>query len=223
MPVVLKMRHEEDIFDALVNDAVISFYLHERGVPVCKPVDYVTCDVDTYECHIFVVEELQSVSSDMWKDYHTFRTIMTQAARALASAQASGIIHHDVKPEHIMLDKQACEQEHQIVVKLIDFDLAVAMQPLLPALKCDHSRRIPGTSKYNPGRYEPCGPHVDVYQWGKTVSSIAKFYSHKLDEPLATLCTKAIARNWTDRPSMADIASLLEAAYTVRLFHHHSK
>src|SRR5215216_3496274 len=50
--------------------------------------------------------------------------IIEQVARALAAAEACGVVHRDIKPSNIMLESDASETLH---VKLIDYGVAKVM------------------------------------------------------------------------------------------------
>src|SRR6476620_11280240 len=52
--------------------------------------------------------------------------VMEQAARALAAAEARGVVHRDIKPSNIMLE---CDAAGALVVKLIDYGLAKLLAP----------------------------------------------------------------------------------------------
>ncbi len=52
--------------------------------------------------------------------------VIEQAARALAAAEACGVVHRDIKPSNIMLESDA---SGQLTVKLIDYGVAKVMGP----------------------------------------------------------------------------------------------
>ena len=52
--------------------------------------------------------------------------VIEQAARALAAAEARGVVHRDIKPSNIMLE---CDAAGALVVKLIDYGLAKLLAP----------------------------------------------------------------------------------------------
>jgi serine/threonine protein kinase/Tfp pilus assembly protein PilF len=52
--------------------------------------------------------------------------VIEQAARALAAAEACGVVHRDIKPSNIMLESDASEA---LTVKLIDYGVAKVMGP----------------------------------------------------------------------------------------------
>ena len=52
--------------------------------------------------------------------------ITEQAARALAAAEACGVVHRDVKPSNIMLESDA---SGALVVKVIDYGVAKVLAP----------------------------------------------------------------------------------------------
>jgi len=52
--------------------------------------------------------------------------VIEQAARALAAAEACGVVHRDIKPSNIMLESDAGEA---LVVKVIDYGIAKILNP----------------------------------------------------------------------------------------------
>src|SRR5204862_7354305 len=52
--------------------------------------------------------------------------VIEQAARALAAAEACGVVHRDIKPSNIMLESDASGTP---TVKLIDYGVAKVMRP----------------------------------------------------------------------------------------------
>jgi len=52
--------------------------------------------------------------------------VIEQAARALAVAEACGVVHRDIKPSNLMLESDASES---LLVKVIDYGVAKVMGP----------------------------------------------------------------------------------------------
>src|SRR5436305_916577 len=52
--------------------------------------------------------------------------VIEQAARALAAAEACGVVHRDIKPSNLMLESDAAET---LIVKVIDYGIAKVMGP----------------------------------------------------------------------------------------------
>jgi serine/threonine protein kinase len=52
--------------------------------------------------------------------------VVEQAARALAAAEACGVVHRDIKPSNIMLE---CDAAGALVVKVIDYGVAKVLAP----------------------------------------------------------------------------------------------
>ena len=52
--------------------------------------------------------------------------VIEQAARALAAAEACGVVHRDLKPSNVMLEADASET---LMVKVIDYGVAKVMEP----------------------------------------------------------------------------------------------
>lgn len=55
--------------------------------------------------------------------------VIEQAARALAAAEACGIVHRDIKPSNIMIESDAAGT---LVVKVIDYGIAKVLEPDAP-------------------------------------------------------------------------------------------
>src|SRR5215467_2479005 len=55
--------------------------------------------------------------------------IIEQVARALAAAEACGVVHRDIKPSNIMLESDA---SGTLIVKVIDYGIAKVMAPAQP-------------------------------------------------------------------------------------------
>ena len=57
--------------------------------------------------------------------------VVLQAARALAAAEACGVVHRDLKPSNLMIASRQGEAgaSDSLLVKLIDFGVAKVAEP----------------------------------------------------------------------------------------------
>lgn len=96
----------------------------------------------------------------------TATDIMSQVLLALSHAHQRGIVHRDVKPDNIMLNKQ----EQKIYVKLIDFGISALVVGEQVLIGSDHSMdHTTGTLSYvAPEQLQGCIPipKSDIYAWG---------------------------------------------------------
>src|SRR5438046_5840346 len=98
--------------------------------------------------------------------------VIEQAARALAAAEACGVVHRDIKPSNIMLESDASETLH---VKLIDYGVAKVMgaQPQ-PDLEQTQAGFIGTPAFASPEQFAgagqmPIDTRSDIYSLGATL------------------------------------------------------
>src|SRR5438067_8840371 len=98
--------------------------------------------------------------------------VIEQAARALAAAEACGVVHRDIKPSNIMLESDASETLH---VKLIDYGVAKVMgaQPQ-PNLEQTQAGFIGTPAFASPEQFAgagqmPIDTRSDIYSLGTTL------------------------------------------------------
>jgi TolB-like protein/Flp pilus assembly protein TadD len=115
--------------------------------------------------------------------------VIQQAARALAAAEACGVVHRDIKPSNIMLESDAAGA---LVVKVIDYGIAkvVAAEPRSGAEQTQSG--FIGTPAFaSPEQFAPPGEmridtRSDVYSLGVTfwylLSSRVPFVGRTLEE-----------------------------------------
>jgi serine/threonine protein kinase len=147
-----------------------------------------------------------------------------QAAEALAHLHEIGFVHRDVKPSHLMVDKQG-------VVRLLDLSLARRLgQENVPTLAADDEPEWETLDFLSPEQARDpnlVDPRTDIYSLGCTLfylltshppfapgrNKVQRILMHQTAEPpdlgefrrdvppkLATLCSRMMARSPDDRP-----------------------
>jgi serine/threonine protein kinase len=96
--------------------------------------------------------------------------VIEQAARALAAAEACGVVHRDIKPSNIMLQSDA---SGAITVKLIDYGVAKVMGPQEPGTEQTQAGFIGTPAFASPEQFVgggqlPIDTRSDIYSLGVT-------------------------------------------------------
>src|SRR6185437_14871551 len=97
--------------------------------------------------------------------------VIEQAARALAAAEACGVVHRDIKPSNIMLESDA---SGALRVKLIDYGVAKVMGPLAePGIEQTQAGFIGTPAFASPEQFAgtgqmPIDTRSDIYSLGVT-------------------------------------------------------
>src|SRR5216117_1035943 len=98
--------------------------------------------------------------------------VIEQAARALAAAEACGVVHRDIKPSNIMLESDASDV---LRVKLIDYGVAKVMGPQVePGLEQTQAGFIGTPAFASPEQFAGAGQlaidtRSDIYSLGVTL------------------------------------------------------
>ena len=98
--------------------------------------------------------------------------VIEQAARALAAAEACGVVHRDIKPSNIMLES---DESGALTVKLIDYGVAKVMGPQVePGLEQTQAGFIGTPAFASPEQFAgagqlPIDTRSDVYSLGVTL------------------------------------------------------
>src|SRR5881409_3111320 len=98
--------------------------------------------------------------------------LIEQAARALAAAEACGVVHRDIKPSNLMLESDASET---LMVKLIDYGVARVMGPQAEAgAEQTHAGFIGTPAFASPEQFAgagqlPIDTRSDIYSLGVTL------------------------------------------------------
>src|SRR5438876_5239750 len=98
--------------------------------------------------------------------------VIEQAARALAAAEACGVVHRDIKPSNIMLESDASDV---LRVKLIDYGVAKVMGPQVePGLEQTQAGFIGTPAFASPEQFAgagqlPVDTRSDIYSFGVTL------------------------------------------------------
>jgi serine/threonine protein kinase/Tfp pilus assembly protein PilF len=97
--------------------------------------------------------------------------VIEQAARALAAAEACGVVHRDIKPSNIMLESDA---SGTLTVKLIDYGVAKVMRPQAePGIEQTQAGFIGTPAFASPEQFAgagqlPIDTRSDIYSLGVT-------------------------------------------------------
>ena len=98
--------------------------------------------------------------------------VIEQAARALAVAEACGVVHRDIKPSNLMLESDASEA---LTVKVIDYGVAKVMGPLVdPGAEQTQAGFIGTPAFASPEQFAsngqlPIDTRSDIYSLGVTL------------------------------------------------------
>lgn len=97
--------------------------------------------------------------------------VIEQAARALAAAEACGVVHRDIKPSNIMLESDA---SGALNVKLIDYGVAKVMGPQEPGIEQTQAGFIGTPAFASPEQFVGAGQLLidvrsDIYSLGVTL------------------------------------------------------
>jgi serine/threonine protein kinase len=130
-----------------------------------------------------------------------------QAARALAAAHASGLVHRDVKPHNLLLRRDG-------VLKLGDFGIAVGLE----GTRLTMAGTVLGTEAYlspEQARGEEVTSAADVYALGLVLVELLTGAPDRLPSlagvprPLADAIHACLERDPRRRPAAADLARML--------------
>ena len=97
--------------------------------------------------------------------------VIEQAARALAAAEACGVVHRDIKPSNIMLESDATGA---LIVKVIDYGIAKIVAPEADRDASQTQTRFIGTPAFaSPEQFTsvgqtPIDTRADIYSLGVT-------------------------------------------------------
>jgi serine/threonine protein kinase/Tfp pilus assembly protein PilF len=98
--------------------------------------------------------------------------VIEQAARALAAAEACGVVHRDIKPSNIMLES---DPDGELTVKLIDYGVAKVMGPQAePGIEQTQAGFIGTPAFASPEQFAgvqqlPIDTRSDIYSLGVTL------------------------------------------------------
>lgn len=206
-------------------------------------------DFDTDEKGNFVVMELvygQTLEERGRFTVQEFVPIMSQVCEGLAAAHAVGLIHCDLKPGNIMLEKSS--EDGSLTAKILDFGLAtISVSIKIPDSLLNQERLVHGTPHtMSPEqlRGETMDIRSDIYSLGCTFYyALSGVYPHRgedtlsiaqshlyltpqtlhevnpeVPEPLSQAIMQMLARDPDERPQDAQSARrLIEAAAALLL------
>ncbi len=138
-----KRIHDSSYLDRFYREARAAASLHHPNIVVAHDID------SENDIHYLVMEyvegrDLQSVVKDDGPlDFAEAADYIAQAARGLQHAHEAGLIHRDVKPANLLLDRKG-------VVKLLDLGLArfAHEENELASLTVQHDENVLGTADY---------------------------------------------------------------------------
>src|SRR5204863_6234709 len=123
--------------------------------------------------------------------------VVEQAARALAAAEACGVVHRDIKPSNIMLESDA---SGAFTVKLIDYGVAKVMEPQAePGIEQTQAGFIGTPAFASPEQFAgagqlPVDTRSDIYSLGVTLwyllAGRAPFVGRSMEEIRARQITE---------------------------------
>ena len=97
--------------------------------------------------------------------------VIEQAARALAAAEACGVVHRDIKPSNVMLES---DPTGTLRVKLIDYGVAKVMSPETQGAEQTHAGFLGTPAFASPEQFAgagqlPVDTRSDIYSLGVTL------------------------------------------------------
>jgi serine/threonine protein kinase len=212
---VERMKREAAIASALRHPGIIT--VHEVGsvdIPPGPPIHFIAME---YVEGVTLATLLQSRGVERGE----FLRILEEVARAAAYAHAKGVVHRDLKPTNILVEKTGR-------VALGDFGIARADRYQTPLTQSD---MVLGTPEYMApeqveGRNEEIGPRSDVWALGvilyeilsghkpfEEVTPVATFQRilsqapaplPEADPELAALALRCLEKKSIDRPASAE-------------------
>src|SRR5881394_2564601 len=132
--------------------------------------------------------------------------VIEQAARALAAAEACGVVHRDIKPSNIMLESDASDV---LRIKLIDYGVAKVMGPQAePGLEQTQAGFIGTPAFASPEQFAgagqlPVDTRSDIYSLGVTL-----WYLLTGRTPFAGRAMEEIRARQTDELPLEQLKSL---------------
>jgi eukaryotic-like serine/threonine-protein kinase len=139
--------------------AVCATIAHPNVVPVLDHGIDAATDVPYLVMPLLEGEDLAAVLDRVrWLDPEPAIALVVQACSGLAAVHAHGIVHRDVKPSNLFLERRGTE----VVVKVTDFGLAKAFDPSPDRGALTATGRFMGTPQYVSPEQAVSAKHVDV-------------------------------------------------------------
>ncbi|MEW6350079.1 MAG: protein kinase [Thermodesulfobacteriota bacterium] len=166
LPVAIKMlKHnmaiDSDLFDRFQNEAKTIAALNHENIVRVYDIEHMYRTVFIIMEHLDGVTLRNTIDLGLRLPLPRMLRILLQVCAGLAYAHEKGIVHQDVKPGNIFIQKND-------LVKIVDFGLSC------PIGRC--SQEMPGTAYYMAPEQiegEPVDPRTDVYSLGITAFEMA--------------------------------------------------
>lgn len=161
-----KRVHDSSYLDRFLLEARAIARLDHRNIVRAYDIDN---DGETYYIVMEYVEgeDLQSfVRRDGRMSLEFAASCVLQAAQGLGHAHEEGLIHRDVKPANLLVNKDG-------IVKVLDLGLALIQEDQRTSLTIEHNENVLGTADYLAPEQAVSShnvdPRVDIYSLGCTL------------------------------------------------------
>jgi len=147
--------------------------------------------------------------------------IIEQAARALAAAEACGVVHRDIKPSNIMLES---DESGTLIVKVIDYGIAKILDPEEISAEQTQTGFIGTPAFASPEQFvsvgrTPIDTRADIYSLGATfwylLSGRVPFVGRTLREVAAKQAEKLPLEQLKNTHVPARVIALLQSMLAV--------
>ena len=149
--------------------------------------------------------------------------VILQASRALAAAEACGVVHRDIKPSNLMIASRQGESEGQrsLVVKMIDFGVAKVANTGIDQTRADFigTPAFASPEQFDGTEHTPVDTRSDIYSLGITfwylLSGRTPFIGRTFEEIRAKAIRGAAPGSARDLRRSAPVTGLLKSMLAV--------